>query len=909
MNLPADIATLSQPAVLLAAARGIGWAILHSLWQGAFVAAVAAVVLGAMRHASAQARYVVACVALVAMAAAWSVTAVRAVDTAGRAATRQAHTAAVQPIDVPPALGPAGPNDTTPAIQPLPASALSGNREARSWRARLEPWSMPIAIAWLVGVGMLSARLAIGWTFVERLRRTGHRTASYALSIRAGHFAARLGIRRVVRVASSARVAVPTLVGWLRPVVIVPVSVLAGLTPEQLDTILVHELAHVRRHDYLINLCQSAIEVVLFYHPACWWLSRRIRTERELCCDDIVVQVCGDPLAYARALADVESLRDAPAPALAATDGSLLRRVRRLLSGSAGEPAPSGVAAIVVPALMVATLFGAHAAGAGTQSVPVQEAAPGVSRTVPANEGVIEGQVVDSASGRPVAGATIEIATIGRPTFSTADADGRYEARGVRPGAYRLTAKAPEYVMTHYGQAGDSSFDFGTEVEVRGGTVTRGIDFRLRQAAALNGRVLDEEGRPIAGVEIELVVDRLLPDGRRAGAVQFAQTDEAGAYRLTGIRPGDYKLRAHAGREMPKRRDGRAYRPTFYPEATDAATAQALRLHSGQELFDVNVTMATSGLLRVSGRVIDPTRPSVKGIRVILHSMGVTSLDERSAVADAEGRFTIADLPPSTYMVLVDDRTSPWVGLVRWMRTSEPIVVDRDVTDLELRAEQGAHIDGRVVTEAGTTRRFNPADVRIGFEIRRPNSDGAVWMSRIGCKGPTADGRFTCESPGGLSAFVVEDIAPGWMVKTVNVDGTPSGDELREFGASAMHEIEVILTDRVSALSGLVVDRNGRALTNYSVVVFSTDRAQWHAASRFVRQAQSNNEGQFRLERLPAGEYLSVAVPGLPPRTAFNPEVLERLEGIASRVRIAEGEQRAISIRASPLPPGLAPEP
>ncbi len=125
----------------------------------------------------------------------------------------------------------------------------------------------------------------------------------------------------------------PSLIGWIRPVVLLPTSALAGLTPEQLDAVLAHELAHLRRHDYVINLLQAVIETLLFYHPAVWWVSKRTRDERELCCDELAIEACGDPVVYVGALAALEELRapGSSALALAATDGDLLRRTRRLL--------------------------------------------------------------------------------------------------------------------------------------------------------------------------------------------------------------------------------------------------------------------------------------------------------------------------------------------------------------------------------------------------------------------------------------------------------------------------------------------------------------------------------------------------------------------------------------------------
>src|SRR6185369_12620027 len=120
--------------------------------------------------------------------------------------------------------------------------------------------------------------------------------------------------------------------GWMRPAILLPASTLSGLSVAQIEAILAHELAHIRRHDYIVNLLQCVIETLLFYHPAVWWVSRRVRDERELCCDDMAVQAVGDRVGYARALCELERLRAAtPQLAMAANGGSLLTRIARLL--------------------------------------------------------------------------------------------------------------------------------------------------------------------------------------------------------------------------------------------------------------------------------------------------------------------------------------------------------------------------------------------------------------------------------------------------------------------------------------------------------------------------------------------------------------------------------------------------
>jgi uncharacterized protein (TIGR03435 family) len=163
----------------------------------------------------------------------------------------------------------------------------------------------------------------------------------------------------VVRVVDASFVDSPVVIGWLRPVVLLPVAAMAGLTPGQVQAILAHELAHVRRHDAAVNLLQAVVETLLFYHPAVWWVSVRIRIEREHCCDDVALDVSGDALGYASALAELESRRAGePALVLAATGGSLVERVRRVLGTPAARPARGGATITVVLVLGLVVIAG-----------------------------------------------------------------------------------------------------------------------------------------------------------------------------------------------------------------------------------------------------------------------------------------------------------------------------------------------------------------------------------------------------------------------------------------------------------------------------------------------------------------------------------------------------------------------
>jgi beta-lactamase regulating signal transducer with metallopeptidase domain len=187
-----------------------------------------------------------------------------------------------------------------------------------------------IVLAWTLGVLSCSARVLTGWRRLVHLCRRAEPLPPAEQAV-LERLSDALGIRRAVRLLASPEIAVPATVGWLRPVVLLPVAALGGLTSAELELVLRHELAHVRRHDYLVNLLQTAAETLLFFHPAVWWIGSVIRSERENCCDDLALASGAAPLSYARALTALETLRVLPAPALSALGGSLPQRVRRLL--------------------------------------------------------------------------------------------------------------------------------------------------------------------------------------------------------------------------------------------------------------------------------------------------------------------------------------------------------------------------------------------------------------------------------------------------------------------------------------------------------------------------------------------------------------------------------------------------
>jgi len=309
----------------------LAWSLLHFLWQGAAIAALAAAVMFVFRAPAT--RYLVGVASITLMFVSFGMTFASLNSAASDAAAAGAAT---------PAYAPAPPAVASNYLPDRPVAPVESQDEL-TW----------VAQVWLAGVSLLALRVAFGLLFLERLRRRNLTALPAAFVERCQMLQQRLGISRVVRYCECRLVSVPAVIGLFRPIVLLPLRVLTGLTAMQLEAVIAHELGHIKRFDVAVNFFQVLAETLFFFHPAVWWLNKRIRADREDCCDDVAIGACGERAAYARALATMESWRDVPEFALAATGGSVTARVARLLG--VGERDSSTRTAGVFTASLVLT--------------------------------------------------------------------------------------------------------------------------------------------------------------------------------------------------------------------------------------------------------------------------------------------------------------------------------------------------------------------------------------------------------------------------------------------------------------------------------------------------------------------------------------------------------------------------
>jgi len=562
--------------------QDLGWTLIQFLWQGTVIAILFAGARAlATRSITVHARYSLSCCVLGLMVAA-----------------------------------PVATFFARPVAPPLTSWPLPS---PDSWQAVL-PW---LVAAWFSGVLALSVRLVGGWRVAARLRSTGVRPAQPEWHQRLETLISRVGVSRPVRLLISPLVEVPTVVGWLRPVILAPVGALTGLPPAHIEALLAHELAHIRRYDYLVNMLQSVAEAVLFYHPAVWWISGQIRAERELCCDDLAVKASGDVATYVHALAELESYRHARSGhALAANGGSLLNRIRRL----AGHKAPlshafPGPGAAGAMGLFWLLGIGVMAATGSTRPLPIEGFTPIQQAAVssaaePAKLALNPSPLLSAVLFGPY-GPSPE-----QQTNAAALSAGTIQGRVLRAGTGEPIANMPVTLIESPGFSEETSVAMLDEIAAQ---VTLGL--QIASQANTN----------------TAVTNLIRNVGPGVADPRSMLTDRNGHFEFPNLRKGRYTVWAlRQGYFGPSYNGGHA-----------AASARTIAFDPAQP---APVDLVVTPSVVISGRVLDPRGRPVSGANVTAYRPTYNEgrlvwTPALSRVSDDRGEYRIVWLAPGEYYV------------------------------------------------------------------------------------------------------------------------------------------------------------------------------------------------------------------------------------------------------------------
>ena len=576
--------------------------------------------------------------------------------------------------------------------------------------------------------------------------------------------------------------------------------------------------------------------------------------------------------------------------------------------------------------------------GPGGDLGPMQ--LPGPGRQAKTGTGRIKGRLMAADTNAPVRRAQVRISSPDiLPKTATTDADGRYEFRDLPASRFTITATKAGFVTINYGQT--RPFESGKPIELAEAQVIEKADFAMPRGSVISGRVVDEFGEPVADAQVSAMRSSWANGRRRLQSTgRMAQTNDLGQYRIFGLPPGEYYVSAtlRGGGEMmlvesvaatfvtangvagagPTASEPRSgYAPTYYPGTSNGFEAQKITLAVAQEMSSADFALLPVRLARVSGAVIGSDGRPVEGAMI-------TTVPRNSAEAgamffpmagssrtDKNGQFTLSNVAPGEYtlqargmqMTTTSDGGDRMVFVTRigvggdgsTEFGSTPLTVGGDdVSNVMVVTSKGTSVSGRVVFEGG--KPTNTAPVRVSAVAT--DADGPMAMPG-GSASLTADSTFELKGMMGPRLFRVNGLPPGWVLKSVTVNGTDVTDEGLDIKATEpVTGMEIVVTQKSTDVNGAVTGADSKPASDYTLVIFSEDEDKWKAPmTRHVTGVRPNQEGRFQVKNMPPGNYYAIAVDYIAQGDWNDPEVLERLKARATRFRLDEGAVKTLDLR------------
>jgi hypothetical protein len=473
--------------------------------------------------------------------------------------------------------------------------------------------------------------------------------------------------------------------------------------------------------------------------------------------------------------------------------------------------------------------------------------------------------------------------------LSTTDGDGRFELKDLPAGRWTISATKGGFVTQQFGQR--HPFESVDPIELADGQRFT-ANFTLSRGSVITGRVSDEFGDPITGARVQVLRSQVQQGRRRLMPTgNGAQTDDTGSFRVFGLAPGEYYVAASLQAAPADSSDSPVtYAPTYFPGTGNVADAQRLTLTLGTEQSGINFVLQPVRAVRVSGTVVDssgaPTQAALNLTAAGFGDEGGLQMGNPARVLQ-DGTFTILNVVPGDYVLTVMGRpngnTTPEVA-------SMPITVgNEDLAGVSVATSKGGSIRGTVV--ADNNGKVQTTNIQVSVQPLRQTPGAFTPRTQV-----SSAGTFELNGLIGAQVLRVDRLPDGWIVKSIRANGRDVTDAALEFRGSEQASVQVVLTNRISELSG-TVKANGQTVTTASVVLFPEDPALWVFPSRRVRMVRVDQNGVFRVNSLPPGErYLALAVDYLEQGEFQDPLFLERMKGRGTAFSLNDGENKNLDL-------------
>ncbi|HMB80521.1 MAG TPA: carboxypeptidase-like regulatory domain-containing protein, partial [Vicinamibacterales bacterium] len=527
-------------------------------------------------------------------------------------------------------------------------------------------------------------------------------------------------------------------------------------------------------------------------------------------------------------------------------------------------------------------------------------------------------------TGRPLRRARITLSgpELGREGRSTStNLDGRYEMADLPAGRYTIRVTRSGYLPLQYGQR--RPLEPGKPLQLLDKQAIDRIDFALPRASVISGQITDELSEPVADVQVFAMRSTWFQGRRRMVPVGLpARTDDAGEYRLTGLSPGSYDVMATLRETWTVTENGvermLGYAPTYAPGTASLTDARRVTVAVGQAVGNTNFALMPGTAASVSGMAADSLGAPLVSRGIILMqefagaSGAIMSMGGNATTA-ADGSFTIKNVPPGSYKVLAQTTrdTQSVRGTVLEIAT-QPVTLDgADITNLSLTTSMGWSIAGTVIADTGAPPDAPPT--RFGVAARLVDPDSGMGMGGApppppppGAPGGGAipdsgrvrpDWSFTVVSVFG-AARVRPFVPDGWTVKAILHDGRDIADAPIELkSGETLTDVQIVVSNRVTNVSGQLLDDKGAPLVDGTVIVFTDDAAKWMDDSRWVRAVRPDQQGRYQIQGLPPGDYLAVAVDYVEEGIWNDPEYLESIRRHGQRLTLSDAESKSLTLK------------